>query len=158
MKKALCILLTVLMVINVIGLPAIAAADSEQTDLSIITQPQNYVGQIGDMATFTVEAQGMGLTYQWQWFNGTTWANTSVNGNKTNTVSMKITSGRLAAQYRCVITDENGERVISDAVRMIEYIPLEITAQPENYAGQIGDTATFTVEAQGMGLTYQWQW
>ena len=33
---------------------------------------------------------------------------------------------------------------------------LTIIAQPEDYVGPLGSTASFTVEASGSGLTYQW--
>ncbi|MBQ8177146.1 MAG: cellulase family glycosylhydrolase, partial [Oscillospiraceae bacterium] len=34
---------------------------------------------------------------------------------------------------------------------------LEIVAQPTDYEGKVGDTATFTVKAEGDNLTYQWE-
>ena len=33
----------------------------------------------------------------------------------------------------------------------------DLTGQPVDYAGAVGETATFTVAATGEGLTYQWQ-
>ena len=33
-----------------------------------------------------------------------------------------------------------------------------ITGQPEDYTGSVGETAQFTVQASGTGLTYQWQY
>ena len=35
---------------------------------------------------------------------------------------------------------------------------LQITANPEDYAGVKGETAVFTVAAEGTGLSYQWQY
>ena len=37
----------------------------KQTALSITRQPQNYTGPLGSRATFTVGAEGDGLSYQW---------------------------------------------------------------------------------------------
>ncbi|MBR5429892.1 MAG: leucine-rich repeat domain-containing protein, partial [Firmicutes bacterium] len=34
--------------------------------------------------------------------------------------------------------------------------PLAITAQPQDYTGAVGSTATFSVTARGNGLSYQW--
>ena len=44
---------------------------------------------------------------------------------------------------------------VSDVTKPVE---LQITANPEDYAGAKGETAVFVVEAQGTGLSYQWQY
>ena len=85
----------------------------------IVTQPVDYVGAIGDMATFTVGAVGEGLTYQWQWSSGSKWYSTTASGNKTDTLTVEITEAHCAYQYRCVVTDANGEQLTSDAARII---------------------------------------
>ena len=128
------------------------------TELVITVQPTNYVGHIGDTANFTVEATGDGLTYQWQWFNGSAWANSDIVGNKTNTLSPEMNEERLAYQYLCVITDSHGNTVTSNPVKLILRQPIEITVQPVTYIGQVDDTAIFTIEAEGSNLTYQWQY
>ena len=65
-----------------------------------------------------VLATGKGITYQWQWRNGSsgTWARTTVSGNKTATISMPATAARNGYQYRCKITDSAGNVVYSYAV------------------------------------------
>ena len=35
--------------------------------------------------------------------------------------------------------------------------PITITSQPSDFTGQVGETARFTVAAEGEGLSYQWQ-
>jgi hypothetical protein len=54
----------------------------------------------------------------------------------------------------CVITDANGNTITTNTVTMTA--SLAITAQPKNYVGAVGSTATATVVATGEGLTYQW--
>ena len=127
--------------------------------VAIKTQPVDYEGLIGDMATFTVEATGTGLTYQWYYRakGKTEWSTSSVSGSKTATISVEMTSTRMKYEYSCVVKDAIGASLRTDAVCMVKAAePAVITAQPVNYEGQIGDTATFTVEAAGTGLTYQW--
>ena len=101
---------------RVISNSAILLIDS----IVITSQPVNYAGPIGDTAYFTVDALGAGLTYQWQYWNGTRWANTTVTGNKTNTITMQITTQRLSYKYRCVIYDENGQGIISNEVCILQ--------------------------------------
>ena len=129
-------------------------------DPAVITaQPVNFEGLIGDTATFTVEATGTGLTYQWYYRTKgkTSWAKTGASGNTTATMTIGMTSDRMKYEYSCVVKDAVGTSLRTDAVCMVKAAePAVITVQPVNYEGQIGDTATFTVEAAGTGLTYQW--
>ncbi len=90
--------------------------------IRISEQPMDFIGEVGQTARFTVEAVGDSLTYQWQYKNaksGSTWANSSASGNKTKTLKVAITAGRNGQQYRCIITDADGNSVISDAGSLI---------------------------------------
>ena len=128
----------------------------EATKLEITTQPVDFEGAIGDTANFTVEASGENLTYQWQQNTGAGWANINTTAGRKATFSIGITAARANYQYRCVVSDGTTE-LTTDAVKMIIKETLEITTQPVNFEGAIGDTAKFTVEASGENLTYQWQ-
>ncbi|MBR6836716.1 MAG: hypothetical protein IKM72_12050 [Oscillospiraceae bacterium] len=124
--------------------------------LSIVTQPSDFSGSVGKKAIFTVVAEGEGLTYQWQYFNGTSWSKSTSTGSDTATLSIKITEGRDGQKYRCVVKDKNNERVISNTVS-IKVLVLPIVSQPSDCIDKIGKKAVFNVEASGTGLTYQWQ-
>ena len=125
----------------------------------IVTQPENFVGQIGDSASFTVEATGDGLSYQWQYLTPSgKWVNSGMTGSKTATLKMSFTEARLQYSFRCVITNAQGLSVTTNAVKLEKLPAPVIVTQPENFVGQIGDNASFTVEASGDGLTYQWQY
>ena len=68
-----------------------------------------------ETASFVVEAQGEGLTYQWQYTkNGTTWYNTTLGGNTTDTLSFTANTGLGGRQYRCVLVDAYGNRVVTE--------------------------------------------
>ena len=126
--------------------------------LTIETQPVDFYGAAGETATFTVVAKGAGLKYQWQTLKNGNWTNCSVNdGAKTDTLSLEIKSSRNGSKYQCVITDKNGDTVTTDTVTLTIGAPLKIVTQPEDYSGAAGETATFTVAAEGTGLKYQWQ-
>ena len=124
--------------------------------IQITSKPNDYTGVVGDMATFTVEAVGEGLTYQWEYSmdNGETWQKSSC---VSDIYSLEIKDYRLNYLYRCVITDAEGNSVTSDVVKLIPAdMALEILSQPVSYAGAVNDEVTFTVEATGNGVTYEW--
>ncbi len=123
--------------------------------LSITRQPESYVGPLGSTAAFTVEAAGDGLTYQW-WVKtaaGTRFNKSSITGA---TYSVTLTSARNGNQVYCVVTDAYGNTEQTDTVTMTAAAELAIVTQPADYTGPAGSTATFTVEAAGDGLSYQW--
>lgn len=133
------------------------------TTLKIITQPTDTSAAIGDSAIFTVVAEGNNLSYQWQVSssNGANWGDTVLDGNKTATLTVSpvatVHNGRL---YRCVVTDTLfGDTVISNAAKLtvINTSPIKITNQPTDVDSAVGNAVSFIVEAQGNGLTYQWQ-
>ena len=131
--------------------------------LKITSQPSDYTGKAGDTASFTVEASGENLTYQWQYQNvgSSAWKTSGQSGNKTGTLCVPITESRNGQKYRCVITDGSGKQVISnEAVLYVEKQAeeLKITSQPADYTGEVGETAVFVVEATGEDLSYQWQY
>ncbi len=125
--------------------------------VTIASQPQNYVGKANSTASFTVAAEGDGLTYQWQISDdgGKTWSNSSVKNPKYST---KLTEAKDGRMVRCIVTDQYGSSVTSDAATMKFQKELSITTQPKNTTGKEGTTAKFTVKAVGDGLTYQWQY
>ena len=133
------------------------------TTITITSNPADYTGALGEKATFTVEATGEELTYQWQYQNAgkTVWQNSSQSGNQTATLTVPITAARDGQKYRCVISDAAGTTATSgEATLFVKTVDtqLEITGQPEDVSGAVGEQAAFTVEAAGEGLTYQWQY
>ena len=127
--------------------------------ITITSNPANYSGVAGSVATFSVAAQGEGLKYQWQVNKNGTWANSSMTGSKTDTLSVDITSARNGYKFRCVITDTVGNSKTSGEATLTvsSSDAITITTQPENYSGAVGGVAPFTVVAEGTGLKYQWQ-
>ena len=93
------------------------AAKMTLTGPVITAQPQNYVGAVNSTAKFTVAATGDGLTYQWQYSddNGATWLASSI---KSATYSAKFTADKNGRMVRCIVTDENGNTVTSNAASM----------------------------------------
>ena len=126
-------------------------------ELRIMTQPVDVkVAAEGDTATFTVEAGGEGLQYSWYHKNpGQTQFYKS--GVYEASISLPVTAARNGRQQYCVITDKYGNTVTSNTVTMSISEELRIITQPENVVvASIGETATFTVKAEGEGLQYSW--
>ena len=76
----------------------------------------SFEGPAGFTARFSVVAEGEGLTYQWQLKKGSSWADLSSGGAKTSTMSIKADSSKDGKVYRCVITDVNGEQIVTNEV------------------------------------------
>ncbi len=126
--------------------------------LEIKIQPKDCSGYAGETTTFTVKANGSGLKYQWQVLKNGTWTNCSINdGAKTNKLTLEIKDSRNGCKYQCVVTDKNGDTVTTNEATLTVNKPLSINQQPANVSGAEGETATFTVVAEGTGLKYQWQ-
>ena len=123
----------------------------------IVTQPESRNVAAGESVSFTVEATGEELTYQWQYRSSSTraWATTTVSGNKTNTITVSGTTGRDGYQYRCKITDAEGNELFSDPVTLRV---TGIKTQPDSQNIKVNDTTEISVVATGAGLTYQWQY
>ena len=125
--------------------------------VTIIASPANSVSEAGRVASFYVEAEGEGLTYQWEYSddNGENWI-ASTNGSPVAVcrVTPEV-NGRL---YRCVVTDAYGNYAVSENAVLRIQTNLVITTQPQDYTGAVNSTAKFVIAAEGEGLTYQWQY
>ncbi len=128
--------------------------------VAIVSQPEDFVGAEGETAVFAVEATGHGLTYQWQYKapGGGTWRNSSMTGAKTAALRVVATAARSGQMYRCIVTDDAGNQVISDEVWLVVGSGPVIMAQPQSANCELNTAAVFTVDAAGSGLTYQWQY
>ncbi|MBQ6173351.1 MAG: leucine-rich repeat protein [Clostridia bacterium] len=124
----------------------------------ILEHPTSVTAQTGETVTFSVTAKGDGLKYQWQVKTDATadWKDTTLSGNKTNKLSFTVMASYLDRQYRCVVTDGRGNTQTSKAAALNRYV-FRITNQPQSLIAATGETAAFTVAAEGEGLKYQWQ-
>ena len=122
----------------------------------ISQQPSDVTTQTGKSATFTVKAKGSGLTYQW-YYKKTGDSSWSLwNGHTTASITATSNATWDGMQVRCIGKDSSGASVTSKAAKIILFDILGITQQPSDVTTQTGKSATFTVKAKGVGLTYQW--
>ena len=127
-------------------------------EIAITSQPKAVTGKIGDKVEFSVGASGTNLKYQWQYIikGQNSWKNFD-NGN-TSTMKKVLGESFDDLKVRVVITDGNGNSVISDTVTVTLKKAPVITSQPAAVAGKIGDAVEFRVGASGTNLKYQWQY
>ncbi len=133
MKKAiLSLCLALIMVISIIPGTVISAASA------ITIQPVDFVGATGSPATFSVTAEGEGVTYQWQQQTavGGNWSN--INNQTANTYRTgNVTVALTANRYRCLVTS-GGETTASNEVRIFALYNVSAAI------GSIGISATDT--------------
>lgn len=110
----------------------------------------------GDTVEMKVEANGDGLTYQWQSSTGGKWRNVPSDGtDATYKFTAKITdNGKI---YQCCIKDEFKRPVYTSAISLIVKKDIKITTQPVSTSAKENAKAYMTVAATGDGLKYQWE-
>ena len=84
---------------------------------TITAQPESVEAEVGANVKFTVIAEGEGLTYQWyvDRNDGAGWVKNWSTGKSTN---MTVKESFNGYQYKCVITDANGNVVESEIVTL----------------------------------------
>src|SRR4029077_6594563 len=115
----------------------------------IASGPNNLTNCPGTSATFTVNATGTGLTYQW--YRGTS----PLPGQTGSTLMLASVSAGDAGTYSVVVSALCGNPVTNSATLTVNSGPV-IASGPNNLNNCPGTSATFTVNATGTGLTYQW--
>jgi gliding motility-associated-like protein/uncharacterized repeat protein (TIGR01451 family) len=124
----------------------------------IITQPISQTVCSGSSVSFTVVATGSGLTYQWR--NGIVNLINGVNISGATTATLTINPATISdtsSFYNVVITGACAPTATSVNVSlMINSLPI-INTQPNNQTVCSGNSASFSVIAVGVGLSYQWR-
>jgi uncharacterized repeat protein (TIGR03803 family) len=125
-------------------------------------QPQSVAVAAGSVATFTVQASGSPLWYQWL-LNGTNPTGSNISWSPySNTLVVNPTTTNDAGSYRVIVSNPCG--VVGSSVAVLRVTnpastncPI-ISSQPQSLVVAPGNPATFTVVASGTPpLSYQWQ-
>ncbi|MFN7138542.1 MAG: immunoglobulin domain-containing protein, partial [Limisphaerales bacterium] len=122
----------------------------ENLDNVILAQPNDQTINQGGTATFTVSATGSSHTYQW-YKNGV-----SLPGATLSTLVLSNVQSSNQGDYSVVVTT-GADTEPSTLARLTVITPPVITGQPASQTLSQNSTATFTVIAQGINLTYQWK-
>jgi len=123
---------------------------------SIIAQPVSISILTGQTATFSVTATGTApLAYQWK-MNGTAIGGATGSSYTTPTE----TTSNNGAQFTVAVSNAAGTVISNAATLTVTSTPVapSITTQPSNQTIFAGQTATFSVVANGTSpLSYQWR-
>ena len=90
---------------------AISTLSEFEPEFTVINEPDDYYGRPGDIATFIVEAEGANLSYQWlcRAPGADNFEYLTSSDATTNTLRVEMTAESNGAEYRCFITDANGD-------------------------------------------------
>lgn len=114
----------------------------------ITSQPQNVTVCAGEPASFSVEATGQFLTYQWR-RNGV-----NISGANASTYTIPATTPAHAGIYDVVVRNQ----VVSNPATLTVNTQAGILEHPVDVEPVCpGSPITFRVVAAGGGLTYQWR-
>jgi hypothetical protein len=125
----------------------------------ISVQPASQAICEGDIALFSLTAISTGNPiYQWRKStdNGTTWTN--ISGETSTSLTLNNTLGIGGTQYDCVVTDNCGQAVTSDAAILTYNLPPVSVLQPidQKSCADFGVFVSFIVDPLP-GVDYQWQ-
>lgn len=133
---------------------------------TITTPPTNQSVTVGQTASFTVEANGDSLSYQWQQKttdSGSDWTNVgSATSSNTYTI-VNTTTSMSGYQYRCVVSNSAGNVTSEVATLTVNAATVSVTGVSLDKATlelYTGDTATLTATVQPSNATNQnvtWQ-
>lgn len=125
--------------------------------LAFTTNPTDALVESGKTASFAVQAAGDGVTYQWQRKKpGGDW--TDMTGKAGATLELgAVSEGDDGSLFRCVATSSLGTVKTSTEAKLTVVSAPAITLQPQSLRVAEGQDASFTIEATGYDLHYQWQ-
>lgn len=125
---------------------------------NILSGPVSQTVCAGSSVSFSVDATGVGLTYQWRKGSVNLVNNASTSGVTTATLTISPVSVTHAAlNYNVVVSSPSLPNLISGFASLTVNTSPTITSMPSNQTVCLGGTAIFTVSAIGTGKTYQWR-
>ncbi|NQU31868.1 MAG: DUF3494 domain-containing protein, partial [Bacteroidetes bacterium] len=128
------------------------------TPPTIVSQPVDQAVCVGDAADFSVTATGTEITYQWK--KGT--VNLIDGGNISGATSATLTINPVnlsdaGSDYHVVLSGSCSGDVTSIDVSLEAYSAASIITEPVDTIACIGESASFSVDAIGSELTFQWR-
>jgi hypothetical protein len=128
---------------------------------SITTQLVSRTNAAGTTATFHVVSSGPPtLSYAWTHDgnplgDGLTGTGSTISGSTTDTLSISGVQDGDAGLYSVTVTDGSSAQSVSAATLTVADQP-QISTQPVNLDRAAGTSGSFSVEATGNALSYQW--
>ena len=118
----------------------------------ITKQPEDVSVVKGNSATFTLEASGTGMTFQWR-KDGTL-----ISGATTSSYTITDSNSSDAGTYTCTITNTHGSTV-SRTATLVVIAPPTFVQQPVDTNGTANQPVTLFSRATGSGtVNYSWEY
>ena len=142
--------------------PALISLDVPDTGAPRITrQPEDTAAELGKEASFMVEAEGNGLSFQWYYRKSASDTWKAINPARGSEQLYVVTTKAYqnGYQYRCEVKNSKGtvySNVVTLNVTKAAAKPKIITQPPEAVSVLAGEKATFSIKAEGADLSYQW--
>ena len=129
---------------------------------TITLQPANATVCEGNTANFQVSATGTGLSYQWQEDDGNGFTNLGNGSGYSGTTTANLSVSNLSSsmdgyQYRCIVSGGCSPADTSSIASLSINTAPDVTMQASNVSTCTGNNASFSIQATGSNLTYQWQ-
>ncbi len=122
-----------------------------------VTNPGNQVVCAPATATFTSGSTTTGATFQWQSAPSATGTFTNIAGATAATYTTPATTGAMNGMvFHVIVTYQCGTATSTDATLTVNTTAV-VNTPPAAQTVCNGTTATFSVAASGIALTYQWQ-
>ena len=118
-------------------------------NVAVASGPVSLTNCPGTSASFSVNATGTGLSYQW--YNG----GTALAGQTGSSLVLGSVSAADAGTYSVVVSDVCGNAVTNSASLTVNQTVVVVGA-PVSVTTCPGTGASFSVNATGTGLSYQW--
>ncbi len=131
--------------------------------INITQQPEN-LEQCENIPTTLTVASPEASNFQWQefiagvWVNLTDNINLGINGTQTPVLNLSgpaVSAGSRV--YRCLLMADCSANLYSNEVTIINNPEPSIINQAIEQSACLGSNASFSFNANGLGLTYQWQ-
>lgn len=128
-------------------------------EINSITPESASITDTGSVS-YTVDAAGEGLTYKWTSTNTAVSKYLSGTDTKTLTVNInEIQANPFLVDFYCTVTNSDGNSTDSTKVNLAYFLtpaPSVESITPTTALVTDKGTASFTVKAEGKGLTYNW--
>lgn len=122
----------------------------------IAVQPADLAACSGATAPLSIQVNGHGLSYQWQ-YNGTDLVDGGrISGARSANLSIGNVGTSDVGEYRCVVSNSLGT-VTSDTAQLTLRPAVTVTQHPQSVLVAMGGNTAFTAAASGDSpLSYRW--
>jgi len=127
-------------------------------DVTISQQPTNSTTCVDSNASFSINASGSGLTYQWQLSTDGGINFTNISGATSSTLTINaVTPSMNGNMYRVIVDNTCGGSTTSSSALLTTGTPASFTTQPQSATVCEGSNVQFSAAASGTVASYQWQ-